>query len=224
MRRPIVSRVTRALPLLLGATLTLAACGGVSGGTHDKGFPPANPHVAAGQTGSAEVTVGAFRVRLPVPSGWSVVRPIRPRAGAQHGARAALVTLVDRRPPCYLSAAVTGGTRRAIDAHGIAVQYRRPSDGYGWRLEHVGTGMLALLDQYDAAGTRLSRSTLGTAYLPLAAHSYLAVDVGAGIWPLGDGDCSDTEVSRRLGALRSGIATMIAGARVTPVPVAPAAE
>ena len=213
MARPPLVAVSLSLALALGA------CGGVSGGTQDRGFPPANPRVAQGSR-SVTLTLSGLRLRVPVPPGWSVVRDTRTRGGRAPSARSALATVISKSRPCYASASITGGSRRDIDARQIESLYRHRSGGYGWRLEHVGRALLVLLDQYDAAGSHLSRSTLGTVWLPLGPSSYLAVDIGAGIWPLNGDNCADPDVARRLSALHGGIVAMVASLRVTALPAA----
>ncbi len=184
----------------------VAGCGGVTGGRVDLGYPTARPHVVAAATMQPRLS-GRF-VRFTVPAGWGLAR-----IGSERGVPRAFVRLDG---DCYESVAITGSSAPTLTGAEIAAPYANPVDGYPWSVTSLGHTTLAVLGQRDTTSGRLSRSSLGTAYLPTSAHAYLAIDFGAGIWPLGGHACSDSDVSARLSLLAATISTIFASARLVP--------
>lgn len=198
--------VAGALTLIgLGLAATLAGCGGVAGGNVELGYPKAPTKISRANTLVAVLSGEIMRV--PVPPGWGLARldptPHLPRA------------LVVRAKPCYLSISITGSSVRPLTVHAIYGAYVRPSDGYAWTRERYGKVIVALLDQ--TSGARLSRSTVGSAYVPVDASDYLAVDFGAGVWPIGGAQaCPDPDVAADLGQLRTTVETVFSAIVVSP--------
>ena len=190
------------LAALLAATV--AGCGGVTGGRVDLGYPPARPRVTPAAI--MQPRLSGNLVRFTVPAGWGLSR-----IDTERGVPRAFVRLDG---DCYESVAITGSSEPTLTAGGLGARYAKPVDGYTWTVTSLGRTSLALLGQRDPTTDRLSRSSLGTAYLPTAPHAYLAIDFGAGIWPLGGRACPDPEVSARLSALDGAIAAIFASARV----------
>ena len=191
----------------LGLAALLAGCGGVAGGNDDLGYPALPTKISRAAALVADVS--GERLRVPVPAGWGLAKIDKT---APPGVSRALVI---RTEPCYLSIAITGSSVRPLTVHAIYESYDGTSDGYDWDLERYGKVIVSLLDQ--TSGTHLSRSTVGSAYVPVDASDYLAVDIGAGVWPIGSAvACPDPDVAARLGELRSTVETVFAAMVVTP--------
>ena len=197
------------LSLAVLLAVTVAGCGGVTGGRVDLGYPPARPRVTAAAI--MQPRLSGSVVRFTVPAGWGLAR-----LDSERGVPRAFVRLDG---DCYESVAITGSSEPTVSATAIAALYATPIDGYAWTVTSLdgttlGRTSLALLGQRDPTSGRLSRSSLGTAYVPTSPHTYLAIDFGAGIWPLGGHACPDSEVSARLSALAAAVATIFASASV----------
>jgi len=191
----------------LGLAALLAGCGGVAGGNDDLGYPTLPTKISRATALVADVS--GERLRVPVPAGWGLAKIDKT---APPGVSRALVI---RTKPCYLSISITGSSVRPLTVHEIYQPYDRPSDGYDWTLDRYGKVIVALLDQ--TSGAHLSRSTVGSAYVPVDASDYLAVDIGAGVWPIGSAvACPDPDVATRLSELRATVETVFAAMVVTP--------
>ena len=103
---------------------------------------------------------------------------------------------------------------RALTVAQIRSLYRQPSEGYSWSLTFTGGRPIALLAQYDSRGSPPARNTLGTTYFTLGTNHSLAVDFGAGIWPLGRARCTADAVADRIGELRATAQSVFAGAHL----------
>jgi hypothetical protein len=188
---------------LAAALALLAGCGVNSAKDIDEGYPPAVPKRVPGT--SLAVKVAAHRtLRMTVPKGWHVasLSPTENRA------------LVSLEGNCYLSIEVTGSDSRVATASGIRGRYAQPSQGYQWAVKTHADRIVAMLEQSDQSGQRLSRSTLGTMWLPLDPYRYLVVDFGAGIWPLRRRACSDSDVASLVFRLRTTARSVFATAAV----------
>jgi hypothetical protein len=191
----------------------LAGCGGVTGGRVALGYPTARPVVK--RASSLQTRLDGNVVRLAVPAGWGLAR-----LDTDRSARPAFVLLDG---DCYLSVSITGSSTRMLTAAGVAALYAKAAGGYDWTVTHVGSAILALLGEQNATTGRLSRSSLGTVYLPMQAGAYLAIDFGAGVWPLDGHACPDDEVGPRLATLTSATEAIFGSARLAPGTTEPAA-
>ena len=185
---------------LLGAAV--AGCGGVTGGRVDPGYPTAYPRVTHVTT--LQTRLNGDMVRFAAPAGWGLAR-----IDSDEGARPAFVLL---NGDCYLSVSITGSSTRTLTPAAIAGLYAKPSGDYTWRVTRAGSAILALLSDENSATGALSRSSLGSVYLPTSPHAYLAIDFGAGIWPLHGHACPDSAVATRLPVLASASQTILGGA------------
>lgn len=192
---------------LLGTTV--AGCG-VTGGRVDRGYPTSRPRVAV--AGAMQPHLSGSTVHLTVPAGWGLAR-----INAERGIPRAFVRLDG---DCYLSVSITGSSSTALTGGQIAGLYAKPVAGYSWSVTRAGQTVLARLGQLSATTGTLSRSSLGTAYLPTSARANLAIDYGAGVWPLDGHACADSEVRTRLPALTAAITAIFASARLMPAAVA----
>lgn len=209
---PRIQRTTGAIPgggsraarcgaiALLGAAV--AGCGGVTGGRVDPGYPPSPSRISHATT--LQTRLNGNIVRFAVPAGWGLAR-----IDSQQGARPAFVLLSG---DCYLSVSITGSSTRRLTPAAVAAQYAKPSGDYTWRVTRVRGAILALLGDENSATGVLSRSSLGSVYLPTSPQAYLAIDFGAGIWPLHGHACPDSAVAARLPALTSASQTIFGGA------------
>ncbi len=196
---------------LLG--ILLVGCGGVTGGRVALGYPTARPAVKPATI--LQTRLDGNVVRLTVPAGWGLAR-----LDTDRSARPAFVRLDG---DCYLSVSITGSSTRTLTAAGVTALYAKSAGGYAWTITHVGDAILALLSEQNATTGKLSRSSLGTVYLPTRAGAYLAIDFGAGVWPLDGHACPGNEVSPRLPTLTSASEAIFGGARLTPGAGEPAA-
>ena len=185
---------------LLGAAL--AGCGGVTGGRVDPGYPTAYPRVTRVTT--LQTRLNGDVVRFAAPAGWGLAR-----IDSDEGARPAFVRLDG---DCYLSVSITGSSTRTLAPAAIALLYAKPSGDYTWRVTRAGSAIIALLGDQNSATGVLSRSSLGSVYLPTSRHAYLAIDFGAGIWPLHGRACPDSAVAADLPMLTSASQTILGGA------------
>jgi hypothetical protein len=154
-------------------------------------------------------------VRFAVPAGWGLAR-----IAAERNVPRAFVHLDG---DCYESVSITGSSVRPITASAIDALYVNGVAGYAWSVSTAGPTIIAVLGQRNASSGALSRSALGTAYLRLARSTYLAIDFGAGIWPLNDQACPNAQVSARLPRLDGAVATIFASAHVAPPAAVPGA-
>ncbi len=189
----------------------LSACGGVTGGRVDPGYPAARPHVVAAT--ALQPRLSGEVVRFAVPVGWGLAH-----LAAERNTPRAFVHLDG---DCYESVSITGSSTRALTTGGIDALYANPVAGYSWSVATVGPVILAVLSQRNATTGALSRSALGTAYVPTAPGTYLAIDFGAGVWPLGGRACPDSDVSARLSRLDGAVTTIFASVRLGPAAPAP---
>ncbi len=192
----------RACGLVALAALA-AGCGGVTGGRVALGYPTANPVVKRAST--LQTRLNGRVVRFVVPAGWGLAR-----LDTDPHARPAFVRLDG---DCYLAVSITGSSTRALSAAGIASLYS-PAGGYTWTITHIGPTILALLGEQNTTTGKLSRSSLGTVYLPTNAGAYLAIDFGAGVWPLDGHACPGGDVAARLPMLTSASEAIFGGARL----------
>jgi hypothetical protein len=178
--------------ILAAALVLLAGCGVNSAKDIDQGYPPAVPKRLAG-TSLAVKVAGHQTLRLTVPQGWQLasLSPTENRA------------FVSLQGNCYMSVEVTGSDSRLASASDIRGRYAQPSQGYQWAVKTTAHRIVAMLEQSDQSGQRLSRSTLGTLWLPVDRYRYLVVDFGAGIWPLRRRACSNSDVAALIPRLRT---------------------
>ena len=205
-------RIPRSAGALAALGVALAGCGGVTGGRVDPGYPTAHPRVT--RATSLQTRLNGDVVRFAVPVGWGLAR-----IDTERGARPAFVRLDGS---CYLSVSITGSSTRRISAAAIASLYASPPRGYVWRVDRTGRDTLALLDEQNAATGALSRSSLGTVYLPTGRDDFLAIDFGAGVWPLDGHACPSAAVGVRLAPLTAATEAIFSGAVIVPDPDAPA--
>ncbi len=201
------------LSLVAALAATLGACGGVTGGPVDPGYPAARPHVVAATV--LQPRLSGVVVRFAVPAGWGLAR-----LAAERSVPRAFVHLDG---DCYEAVSITGSSIRALTAPAIDALYTSPVAGYSWSVTTVGPTILALLSQRSTTSGALSRSALGTAYARASPSTYLAIDFGAGVWPFGGQACPDPDVSARLSRLDGAVTTIFASLQIDPAaPTAPA--
>jgi hypothetical protein len=193
--------------MLVALTPALAQGGcGAARNQVDPGFPPPSPrlHPAA----SLVPLLSGQRLRIPVPDGWQVAR-LTATPSAHQG-------LVRLAAPCYESIAITGSSITSVSSAQIDARYARSIQGYGWTLERAEGSTIALLAQTTSASAVPNRGTVGSAYVRLDGHRQLAVDFGAGIWPLRRGPCSGRAVARLVQQLRATVVQVFGHAQVVP--------
>jgi hypothetical protein len=196
--------------LALALALALAGCG-ASRNEVDPGFPPSNPRAHRATT--LLPLLSGQRLRIVVPDGWEVAWLTGPANGRQ--------ALVHLQPPCYEAISITGSSVQSPTGAEIASRYGHAFASYSWTLSRAGGHLIALLGQFSSRSLVPARGTVGTAYVPMDARRELAVDFGAGIWPLRRGPCSSDVVAARVPALRATVLQTFEQARVLPTQVDP---
>jgi hypothetical protein len=182
-----------------------AGCGGVTGGRVDPGYPAQPTRVS--HAADLQTRLQGNLVRFAVPTGWGLARIDK------QNARPAFVRLDG---DCYLSIAITGSSTQTLTPAQLAQQYSHASGDYTWRLSRLGRVTLALLGNQNTSTGAVSRSSLGTVYVPTSAGKYLAIDFGAGVWPLHGHACPDDAVAGRLPALSAAGQQIFSGAQIVP--------